>query len=153
MKSFSAIALLFFAVIFAFSVSAQEQPSWEVKALSEVMPGTVEGEVDYDLSAGTATATNGIYVKYDRTTLTADNASLNTQTGQIVADGHVRIESGDELWVGDHITYNFKTRKMTSEQFRTGKYPIFAGGDGLTADVSNRVYTATNAYVTTDDSA
>jgi lipopolysaccharide assembly outer membrane protein LptD (OstA) len=55
--------------------------------------------------------------------------------------------------VGDHINYNFKTRQMTSEQFRTGKYPIFAAGEGLSGDISNKVYTATNAYVTTDDSA
>lgn len=154
MKSFSAIALLFLAGLALFSATAQEaDQSWDVQALSQILPGTVAGNVAYDFVAGTATGTNGVFVRYGNTTLTADTASVNMKTGDVVADGHVRIESGDELWVGDHINYNFHTKRMTSEQFRTGKAPIFASAAGLTGDVSNRVYTATNAYVTTDDSA
>lgn len=156
MKSFATIALLFFAVMFVFAASAQaapEPPSWEVMALNQVIPGTVKGEVEFDPATGLWSGTNGVFVKFGKTTMMADTASVDIKTGVVRADGHVRIESGDELWVGDHITYNFKTRKMTSEQFRTGKYPIFAGGSGLGADVSNHVYTATNAYVTTDDSS
>jgi LPS-assembly protein len=141
-------------VFFLFSAAAQEtDSSWVVQTLNTVMPGTVQGQVQYDFAKGTASGTNGIYVKYGNATLTADTASVDMNSGEVIADGNVRIESGDELWVGDHITYNFHTKRMTSEQFRTGKSPIFAGGAGLTGDVSNRVYTATNAYVTTDDTA
>jgi len=152
MKPFSAIALTFLALS-VFSVAAQEAPSWEVQALSQIIPGTVEGKLDYDLAAGKATGTNGIYVKYGNATLSADSAALDTKSGEIVADGHVRIESGDQLWVGEHIRYNFKTRQMQSEQFRTGKWPVFVGGTGLTGDASNKVYVAENAFVTTDDTA
>ena len=102
MKPFSAIALTFLALS-VFSVAAQEAPSWEVQALSQIIPGTVEGKLDYDLAAGKATGTNGIYVKYGNATLSADSAALDTKSGEIVADGHVRIESGDQLWVGEHI--------------------------------------------------
>ena len=49
------------------------------------------------------TGTNGVYVKYGDTVLTADTASLNQQTGEVVADGHVHIEMGDQIWVGEHI--------------------------------------------------
>ena len=42
---------------------------------------------------------------------------------------------------------------MISEQFRTGKAPVFAGGEGLAGDATNRVYTAHNGYVTTDDAS
>jgi LPS-assembly protein len=152
MKSFSAIALIFFALSL-FSAAAQEAASWEVDALSQIIPGTVEGKVDYDLASGTATGTNGIYVKYGSTTLTADNVSLDMKSGAAVADGHVRIESADQLWVGEHIRYNFKTHRMQSEQFRTGKWPVFAGGHDLSGDSSNRVYYANDAFVTTDDMA
>ena len=154
MKFFSTSALLLLAVLFSLSVAAQEaSQSLVVQALNQVMPGTVNGLVEYDPATGLWSGTNGIYVKYGNTTLTADSASVNVKTCDVIADGNVRIESGDELWVGDHINYNFKTRRMVSEQFRTGKSPIFAGGSGLTGDISNKVYTATNAYVTTDDSA
>ena len=156
MKSFFAIALIFFAALCVFSVAAQEVQSslaqaWEVQALSKIIPGTVEGKMDYDPVNGTATGTNGVYVKYGNTTMTADSASLNTQSGEVVADGNVRIESGDQLWVGDHIRYNFKTHQMQSEQFRTGKWPVFASGTDLAGNSSNKVYYANQAYVTTDD--
>ncbi len=153
MKSFFAIVLTGLAAFFAVSVIAQEAPSWEVQSLSQIIPGTVEGKVDYDLASGTAVGTNGVYIKYGNTTLTTDNASVNTKTGDVDADGHVRIESGDQLWVGENVHYNFKTRQMRTEQFRTGKFPIFAGGTGLAGNGSNKVYTASHAFFTTDDTA
>ncbi len=150
MKPFSAIALILFALSI-FSVAAQETQSWEMDALSKIIPGTVQGLVDYDPATGTATGTNGVYIKYGNTTLTADTASVNQKSGEAVADGHVRIESADQLWVGDHIRYNFKTHQMQSEQFRTGKWPVFAGGTDLTGNSSNQVYYANHSFVTTDD--
>ena len=68
-----------------------------------------------------------------------------------MADGHVRIERGGQIWLGEHIDYNFKTRQMRSEQFRTGKPPVFAAGKNLQGNTSNQVYTAQHACVTTDD--
>jgi len=152
MIKFPAIpALVFCAALFSVSVSAQDRPAWDIRALSQIVPGAPEGVLDADPASGVTVCTNGIYVNYGSTVLTADSASVNTKTGDVVADGHVRIEHGDQIWVGDHIDYNFLTKVMRTEQFRTGKAPVFAGGTGLGGDVSNRVYTANNAYVTTDD--
>ena len=153
MKPFPAIALIFSTVVLCLSAAAQEEPSWEVQALNQLIPGTVAGHVDYNMGSGLATGTNGVFVRYGDAVLTADSASVNMKTGDVLADGNVRIESGNQLWVGDHIRYNFKTRQMMSEQFRTGKAPVFAGGEALTGDASNRVYTAHNAFVTTDDAS
>ena len=153
MKSIPVISLFFLLVGLGLAVAAQDEPAWEVQSLHQILPGVVEGRVDYDLASGVATGTNGVFIRYGGAVLTADNASVNLKTGDVRADGAVRIESGDQLWVGDHIQYNFKTRRMSSEQFRTGKAPVFAGGTGLTGDASNRVYTAQNGYVTTDDSS
>jgi lipopolysaccharide assembly outer membrane protein LptD (OstA) len=71
----------------------------------------------------------------------------------VEADGNVRIDSSGLLWVGEHIKYNFKTKVMTSEEFRTGRIPFFAGGTNLTGNITNKVYVAQGAYVTTDDNA
>jgi LPS-assembly protein len=154
MTKISAIAALaLLLALFPRMVHAQEESQVIVQALNQIIPGSVEGHVDYDSATGTATGTNGIFVQYGAAVLTADTASINTKTGEVQADGNVRIESGGQLWVGDHIHYNFKTKQMRSEQFRTGKTPVFAGGEGLAGDGSNRVYTATNSFITTDDAA
>jgi LPS-assembly protein len=150
MKFFSAIALVVF-VFLGFSVAAQEEKSWEVQALSRIIPGTIEGKVDYDLANGTASGTNGIFVKYGDATMTADTAALNMNTGDVEADGNVHIESGSMLWVGEHVHYNFKTHQMRTEQFRAGRSPVFATGKELTGNSSNKVYYAKSASVTTDD--
>ena len=42
---------------------------------------------------------------------------------------------------------------MEAEQFRTGKAPVFATGEGLHGELTNRVYIATNGVITTDDVA
>ena len=147
-------ALIFFAAIFPFAAVAQEQESWETWSLDQIIPGSPAGSVSF--VGDTVTGTNGICVKYSsvkngETVLMADSASVNRETGDAVADGHVRIEMGGEVWLGEHINYNFKTHRMRSEQFRSGKPPVFAAGENLQGDISNKVFTAQHAYVTTDD--
>ena len=90
-------------------------------------------------------------MQYSNATLIADSAALDYQKGEVTADGHVRIEQGDLIWIGEHIRYNFKTHQMQSEQFRAGKPPVFAQGRQLQGDITNKTYNARYAYVTTDD--
>jgi len=142
-------ALIFFGAIFPLISFAQEQPSWEMWALSHIIPGTPAGSLD--MVGDTVTGTNGVCVKYGETVLMADTVSVNRQTGETVANGHVRIEEGDQIWVGEHIRYNFKTHQMQSEEFRTGKPPVFAQGRQLQGDITNKTYNARHALVTTDD--
>ncbi len=152
MRKLPAIApLIFFVAVFPFVSSAQPEESWEIRALNKIIPGTPEGGFMYDLTSGLARGTNGIYVKYGDATLSADSATLNEQTGDVEADGHVRIESGDQIWVGEHIRYNFKTHQMQSEDFRTGKPPVYAAGRELAGDLTNHTYTARHIFITTDD--
>ena len=153
MKPFSTLRLLALCLpaVIALSAGAQEESGVVISALSQILPGQAEGKVDFDAKTETVTYSNGIFVSDGKSVLTANGATVNTKTGDVMADGNVHIESGDQLWVGEHISYNFKTKLMRSEQFRTGKTPVFASGAGLTGDKSNRVYTAHSAFVTTDD--
>jgi lipopolysaccharide assembly outer membrane protein LptD (OstA) len=143
------VALVFLCAFFPFVAPAQQQASWDVRALKQIIPGAPDGSVD--VVGNTAYGTN-VFVQYNtNATLIADSARLDYQSGEVEADGHVRIEQGDFTWTGEHIRYNFKTHQMQSEQFRTGKPPAFAQAEQLQGDTTNNTYTARHAFVTTDD--
>ena len=141
--------LIFFVAVFPLVSSAQEQDVWEYSSLNQVLPGVEVGS--FSASGSTYYGTNGVYVHHGDTALTADSASGDTLTGEVIADGHVRIEQGDQIWVGEHMRYNFKTHQMQSEEFRTGKPPVFAAGRELEGNTTNRTYNARHLFITTDD--
>ncbi|MFZ0829152.1 MAG: LPS assembly protein LptD [Verrucomicrobiia bacterium] len=145
----SAIArLAFLFAVFLSVVPVRAQPSLVVQALNQIIPSAPAGNVDF--TGDKAYGTN-VFMQYSNITLIADSAIFDYQTGEVTADGHVRIEEGDQIWVGEHIRYNYKTHQMQSEQFRTGKPPAFAQGQQLQGDITNQTYNARHAYVTTDD--
>jgi len=131
-------------ILAAASVFAQ-QPAWQVEAL------TSGGEASYDLATGRMTGTGGVVVRYGDTVLTADRVSVDQETGETIAEGRVRIQHQGQIWVGEKIRYNFFTRQMRSESFRTGAPPLFASGRALKGDTTNQVYIAEDAAITTDD--
>ncbi len=149
--------LLLCAAMLSPAVLAQEEEGIVMQALNAVIPGNIQGKVQYDFHTGTMVGSNGICVTYNSkngaVVLTADTASANSNTGDVEADGNVHIQFGDQLWVGEHIYYNFYTHVMRSEQFRLGHTPVFAGGAKLTGTETNRTYIARQAFVTTDDYA
>jgi lipopolysaccharide assembly outer membrane protein LptD (OstA) len=106
---------------------------------------------EYDPSTGQFTATNDVMVTYGEALLTAHSVSVNTRTGDVIADGKVRIQQGEQVWASEHVQFNFFNHQMQAEQFRTGQTPYFAEGKGLAADTTNRVYIASDAMITSDD--
>jgi lipopolysaccharide assembly outer membrane protein LptD (OstA) len=135
------------ALAFPGVLCAQQQPVWEMEALND------QGWAEFDFQTGIALGTNGVLVRFGSSFLTADMVGVNTNSGDVTADGNVRIQSEEQVWVGEHVRYNFKTKQMEAEQFRTGKAPVFATGEGLHGEFTNNIYYATNGIVTTDDSA
>jgi len=129
------------------TLRAQQRPGWELEALNE------QGWVEFNVQTGMGSGTNGVLVRYGSAFVTADQVSVNQQSGEVVADGNVHIQSEDQLWAGEHIRYNFKTRQMQAEQFRTGKAPVFIEAEGLHGEITNQLYAATNSVITTDDVA
>ena len=129
------------------TLRAQQRPGWELEALNE------QGWVEFNVQTGMGSGTNGVLVRYGSAFVTADQVSVNQQSGEVVADGNVHIQSEDQLWAGEHIRYNFKTRQMQAEQFRTGKAPVFIEAEGLHGEITNQLYVATNSVITTDDVA
>jgi len=147
MKRLRLIAFLSVALawIGAPSLRAAEEAFLEIRSES--------GEVDYEFGTGVATITNGFVAQYQDVVLSADFGQLNRETGDIVLEGSVYLQREDQIWRGDQLRYNFLTRQMGAADFRTGRPPFFAAAEGLTADLTNELYTATGAFLTTDDVA
>jgi len=143
LRTISALVLCFMVV----SLYAQQQAGWEIEALSD------KGLAEYDLDDPHLLRGTRRPGQVCGAVLTAETVTLDQQSGEALAEGKVRIQRDEQIWVGDKIRYNFKTREIQAEQFRTGKPPVFAGGEGLHADLTNGIYSATNAYVTSEDIA
>jgi LPS-assembly protein len=132
---------------------ADEPEQIEEGSLDQLIPGLPAGMWVHNFFSGLSVGTNGVYIKYKGTLLMADRIVSNGTNDTAEADGHVRIEANGTLWVGEHITYNFRTQQMTSEQFRMGHLPVFAEGKGLSGHLAktNGLFTASEISVTTDD--
>lgn len=113
-----------------------------------------KGELELDLKTGIATHTNGVMLKYGPTVLTADVLQVDQRTGDVFALGNVVLQRADgQLWRGERLDYNFKTKVISGNTFRAGQPPYFAAGDHLLTNPTNQHYTATNGIFTTDDNA
>jgi lipopolysaccharide assembly outer membrane protein LptD (OstA) len=110
-----------------------------------------EGLVEFDEQSGVATDPAGVEVTYEDATLTARRVQINRQSGEIAAEGNVRLQQGRQLWTGDSLRYNFFTRDVAAGNFRAGMAPFFVAGEGLDSAQTNQVRSATNATITTDD--
>jgi hypothetical protein len=150
MRRVPAIALvLLLAAAFPFISEAQES-GFSATPIQNILPGYPPGSGGYDFATGIYTATNELF-QYHNATLMSDAAKYNPDTGEVIADGHVRIQEAGQMWIGDHIIYNLKTHQMESGGFRTGKAPVYAEGATIHGTVTNKNYSAQYVYVTTDN--
>ncbi|HSU54279.1 MAG TPA: hypothetical protein VLT36_09490 [Candidatus Dormibacteraeota bacterium] len=129
---------------------AQPSQEWTVTPLN---PDDPNDYVEADLDTGIAHGTNGVMFRIGGVVVTANSMTVDGKQGELSAEGSVRIQREEQLWVGEQVRYNYNTHQMEAEQFRTGKTPTFVEGEGLAADVSGRNYTGTNAVITTEDVA
>lgn len=144
-KSRHLLALATLSIFLPFVTRAADDSAWQIE--------TPNNWIELDFRTGVARATNAI-VKYGGAVLTAERVRVNRETGEVEADGQVRVQRDDMIWAGEHINYNFKTRTMETALFRTGKAPVFAEGVSVSGGgETNAVYTARGAVVTTDDVA
>jgi len=146
-----AAAAFFLATCFTLRAQQDTNSTIEIRSLQDGQASAV-----IDLRHHTAAGTNGVFIDYNGSVLTADSVFVDNDSGEAIADGHVRIQQGDQIYVGDHMRYNFKTHQLISDKFRSGKPPFFMEGEGLHGNVvSNKMemgtYTATNGLITSDD--
>src|SRR5688572_13356345 len=112
---------------------------------------TDQDSLEFDLNTGTVSYTNGVTVRYGDAILSARKARLNQESGDMLAEGAVRLQQGNETWYGERIEYNFKSRKILASEFKAGQPPFFVKGAALAGDQTNNVYVLAEGVVTTDD--
>ena len=96
-----------------------------------------QGDVSYQLGGKLAIATNNVVARYltpdpsSNAVLTCDRLSANSETGDIFAEGAVRLQRGDMTWISEKLHYNYRTQQMDGQEFRAGKQPLFASGESV----------------------
>src|SRR6478672_7738357 len=123
------VTLLFMAAVFGV-LAAEEPQQWTLKASNP------QGWAVYDPDTGLFHGTNGVFFSYGGAVLSSDSMIVDQASGQVFADGNVRIQREEQVWIGDHIVYNYTNNQIEARQFRTGKPPLFVQGEGLHAEAA-----------------
>ena len=146
-------ALIFALLLGLVTAQAQTAPKGNLDA-------HITGDIEFSPDTGIFQVSNDVVVVITFTSdtgvstnavISADRMSVNTNSGDIFAEGSVRVQQEKETLVGPAIHMNFKTGEVELQDFRLGEPPYFAGGGRLVADVTNGAYVVSNAFVTTDD--
>src|SRR5262245_54787231 len=127
-------------------------PAWSAETEEPWFIDSPSGMV-YNERDGTITLTNGVTIRHMGAVLTARRARINQETGECEAEGDVRLEGDGKVWTSDKLRYNFQTRRIVGEDFKTGQPPYFARGDVFVGEQTNGVYLLLDGLVSADDNA
>jgi lipopolysaccharide assembly outer membrane protein LptD (OstA) len=122
--------------------AAEEKPAWTIES---------EDEVEMDFNTGISVATNGVTIRYGEAVLTSRQATLHQHTGDVYAEGDVRLERAGQIWRGAKLHYNFVTQKIIGWDFHSGHPPYYVRGRVMVGDDRTGVYASAKGFVTTDD--
>ena len=117
MRKLLILALAGSSLLFG-GLKAQEAVSpWQVKGLN------ANSVITTNLKSGETRATNGVRVKYkagksEAAELTANSATINYESGRVVATGNVILNRDGAIWKSERIEYNFRSKQIKSAQFR-----------------------------------
>ncbi len=137
------LGLLFFGS--AGRLLSQEEDKVIIEGLTD------QSLVEHDFQNKISTGKNGVKVTQGTTVLMADQVTLNEETGRTVAQGAVSVQYEGHFWTGEQLEYNYLTRRIGGQTFKTGTPPVFVSGMSLGAGIAENTYSATNVVITTDD--
>lgn len=136
------------------AVAAQEPNEDTSPAEDEIeIEALGPGEILYSYESGLGIVTNEFVVRFQDATLTAQRGQFDEKLGEFVVEGRVTLQRDNQVWRGEALRYNYLSRRIETSDFRAGRSPFYAAGQGLTLDLTNQVYVATNAFLTSDDVA
>ena len=105
-------ALMTFGSLSAVWAQTQEMP----ESVEPPLQITSDGANRYE--GGIYYAKDNVVVTYGGDVLMADEVHFNPQSKEATAKGNVRLYMLGQIYRGDLLTYNFRTKKMLSEKFR-----------------------------------
>jgi len=97
-------------------------------------------------------ASGHVLVRKDLENLRSDHAVVNLQTLDIMADGNVTFERGSDVWVGEKLRYNFKTRQGDFGKFKSYLAPFYVNAK-TSYQASDGQYVLEDAVLTTCEGA
>ncbi len=85
--------------------------------------------------------------------LNADRVLVNTNTGDVDAEGSVRVQMTNITLAGPHFHFNYYAQQVDWQDFKAGESPFFVAGRSLHEEGTNHGLFSghDNALVTTDD--
>ena len=95
-------------------------------------------------------AEDNVVVTYGGDVLMADQVHFNPGTKEATAKGNVRLYMMDQIYRGDLLTYNFRTKKILSEHFRFLDGKMMVEGESMNSpelghyDIGNGIYSTDN---------
>lgn len=113
---------VFFSLFFLPCALFAENP---LKSGSKTQPMTINGDiVEYSADSQEATATGNVVIVSGDTKLTCEKLTVNTQTKDGIASGHVRLEDKKGVVEGERLVYNFQTKtgSIVDGQFRANPF-------------------------------
>jgi hypothetical protein len=145
------LSALFFCLIVSIG-SAQDANENQEEEIS-VVAVDPSGKLEYDLNTGVITAEKGVKIIYKDSIVTARMVKVEDTTDTVYAEGDVTAYFQGQIWRGEKVIWKYREMKFEAENVRAGSPPFFVGGTKVEGDLSNKVYTVSNAYVTTDNYA
>jgi LPS-assembly protein len=109
-----------------------------------------DSQSEMKMEGGTNHFLNGGVASNQTTVITFDKATDDAAADLLTAEGDVTILDHGHIWRGTNFIYNTKTGAVQAGWFKTMLMPYSISGQRL-GGVSNKVETATNAIVSTDD--
>ncbi|HKS38939.1 MAG TPA: M56 family metallopeptidase, partial [Verrucomicrobiae bacterium] len=77
-------------------------------------------EIQYDYESGTCVVTNDFVARFKDAVLTARRGQINSKTGEVIADGDVILQRGDQVLRCERLEYNFIHQKITGTSTSSG---------------------------------
>lgn len=112
---------------------------------------TEQSEVEANFEEKVYVGRYGIKAQYRDIRIVANQIVISEVTGDVIADGNVRLVEPGQHWQGEHLEYNFKSREMKAGEFKAGFSPLFVKGLSLDGGAARDTYEVQGAELSSDD--
>lgn len=138
-------------IMIALAVLGMAGMAWAQEARKERgLPIEITSDGENRFEGGMAVATGNVVVRYGADIIYADRVTYDTKAREAMADGNVRIYSGDKIYRGQQLRFNFDTKHVVSSDFGIVDYPLMASGKSVATPEDNH-YTIREGSFTTDN--